>query len=75
MRQRCALKIHFEVDTQGFMTWTIRPINNQLQISKEEGHLDFTSGTAQQLHNKVCAFAGWPGTSASFILHDEASGK
>jgi methionyl-tRNA formyltransferase len=43
-------------------------------MSKEESQLDF-SLPAQQLHNKVRAFAGWPGTTASFTLVDEASGK
>ncbi len=38
-----------------------------LQMSKDEGALDF-SLPARQLHNKVRAFAGWPGTSATLWL-------
>ena len=44
------------------------------QLSKEEGLLDFSAHDAQVLHNKVRAFAGWPGTSARFTLQDEATG-
>jgi methionyl-tRNA formyltransferase len=43
-------------------------------MSKEEGQLDL-SQHAQQLHDKVRAFAGWPGTSAAFTLVDGASGR
>ena len=45
-----------------------------LQLSKEEGLLDFRVHDAQVLHNKVRAFAGWPGTSARFTLQDETTG-
>ncbi|KAG1663821.1 hypothetical protein FOA52_013386 [Chlamydomonas sp. UWO 241] len=44
------------------------------KLRKEDAALDFTSCTAQQLHNKVRAFAGWPGTTASFRVEEEASG-
>lgn len=30
--------------------------------------MDFASRSAQQLHNQVRAFAGWPGTSADFVI-------
>lgn len=43
-------------------------------MSKEEGALDFRQ-PAQVLHNKVRAFAGWPGTSASFVAHNEEGGR
>jgi len=37
------------------------------KISQEESLLDF-SEAAEQLHNKVRAFAGWPGTRGAFRL-------
>jgi methionyl-tRNA formyltransferase len=43
-------------------------------MSREEAQLDF-SQPAQRLHDKVRAFAGWPGTFAPFTLLDDASGK
>ncbi|PNH00463.1 Methionyl-tRNA formyltransferase, partial [Tetrabaena socialis] len=44
------------------------------QLTREESMLDFASGSAPELHNRVRAFAGWPGTSGRFLLVDEASG-
>ncbi len=43
-------------------------------MSKEEGILDF-SQPARTLHNKVRAFAGWPGTTAAFTIVDDAAGR
>lgn len=40
------------------------------KISKEEGRLSFTEN-ACIVHNKVRAFAGWPGTWADFLLFGE----
>lgn len=45
------------------------------KIGREEAALDFGSSSAQALHDRVRAFAGWPGTTASFELLDpEQSG-
>ncbi|PNH11865.1 Methionyl-tRNA formyltransferase [Tetrabaena socialis] len=44
------------------------------KLTREESMLDFASGSAPELHNRVRAFAGWPGTSGRFLLVDEASG-
>ncbi|GIL79318.1 hypothetical protein Vretimale_16514 [Volvox reticuliferus] len=44
------------------------------QLTREEAHLDFFSAPAAVLHNRVRAFAGWPGTSATFLVQDEATG-
>lgn len=43
------------------------------KVSKEESLLDFTQN-ARKLHNKVRAFAGWPGTAADLVIHDQDSG-
>lgn len=40
------------------------------KISKEEGRLTFTEN-ARIVHNKVRAFAGWPGTWGDFTLTNE----
>lgn len=40
------------------------------KIKPEEGLLDF-SKSATQLHNKVRAFAGWPGTKSRFLLNND----
>jgi methionyl-tRNA formyltransferase len=40
------------------------------KIKPEEGILDF-SLPALTLHNKVRAFAGWPGTKSNFTLNDD----
>ena len=40
------------------------------KIKPEEGLLDF-SQSALSLHNKVRAFAGWPGTKLSFTLNED----
>ena len=37
--------------------------------------LDFSAASALELHNRVRGFAGWPGTSAAFVLEDEATGE
>ena len=39
-----------------------------------EAELDFAGCSAQQLHNKVRAFFGWPGTWARFLLRGGDSG-
>ncbi|GIL58279.1 hypothetical protein Vafri_13359 [Volvox africanus] len=44
------------------------------QLTREEAHLDFSAAPAAVLHNRVRAFAGWPGTSATFHVQDEATG-
>lgn len=40
------------------------------KLSKDESRLTFTEN-ARVVHNKVRAFAGWPGTWGDFILTDE----
>eukprot|EP00983_Pelagomonas_calceolata_P084072 1156289-Pelagomonas_calceolata.AAC.5 len=45
-----------------------------MQLTREEAHLDF-SRPALSLHNTVRGFAGWPGTSASFVLRDKNTGE
>ena len=45
------------------------------QLTKEESILDLASHTALELHNRVRAFAGWPGTSIGLILEDEGAGE
>lgn len=44
-------------------------VSRAKKITPEEGLLDFTQ-TALVLHNKVRAFAGWPGTRAQFVVDD-----
>ncbi|GLI63252.1 hypothetical protein VaNZ11_006151 [Volvox africanus] len=44
------------------------------KLTREEAHLDFSSAPAAVLHNRVRAFAGWPGTSATFLVQDEYTG-
>ncbi|GIL58280.1 hypothetical protein Vafri_13359 [Volvox africanus] len=44
------------------------------KLTREEAHLDFSAAPAAVLHNRVRAFAGWPGTSATFHVQDEATG-
>ena len=43
------------------------------KLTKEEGRLNLRSSTAQELHDKVRAFAGWPGTSLSFVIESTES--
>jgi len=38
------------------------------KLSKSEGVLDFSSLSAQQAHNRVRAFKGWPGSSSTFVV-------
>ena len=40
------------------------------KMSKEEGELWFTEN-AVYAHNKVRAFAGWPGTTAEFVINSQ----
>lgn len=40
------------------------------KIKKEEARLDVRNMSATQAHNKVRAFAGWPGTFVPLLLHD-----
>ncbi|CAL5230019.1 g13462 [Coccomyxa viridis] len=47
-------------------------VSHASKIKKSEGQLDFREG-ARALHNKVRAFAGWPGTAATFQLEATAS--
>lgn len=42
------------------------------KLRKEEGFVNFASCEAAALHNKVRAFAGWPGTSATFDIGGES---
>ncbi|KXZ47585.1 hypothetical protein GPECTOR_34g744 [Gonium pectorale] len=49
-------------------------VTHAAKLSREEGLLDFSSSPAAALHNRVRAFAGWPGTSARLLLRDEATG-
>lgn len=44
------------------------------KLSKDEARLAFVE-SANIVHNKVRAFAGWPGTWGDFIVTDEATGK
>ncbi|KAF5829208.1 S-locus protein 8 [Dunaliella salina] len=44
------------------------------KLTREEARLDF-SRPALSLHNTVRGFAGWPGTSASFVLRDKDTGS
>ena len=58
-----------------FIVFSTASFDKISQLTKEEGALDFASHTAIQLHNKVRAFAGWPGTSARFALKDKETGE
>lgn len=40
------------------------------KLSVNESRIDFSASNALQVHNKVRAFAGWPGTWSSFIVGD-----
>ena len=40
-------------------------LTHAAKVSPEEGDLDFTKQSARECHNKVRAFAGWPGTKAT----------
>ncbi|CAN8075366.1 unnamed protein product [Agarophyton chilense] len=44
-------------------------VSHAAKLSKEESRLSFTEN-AVLIHNKVRAFAGWPGTWADFVLGD-----
>ncbi|CAK0784141.1 hypothetical protein CVIRNUC_007344 [Coccomyxa viridis] len=46
-------------------------VSHAAKIEKSEGQLDFTQ-SARVLHNKVRAFAEWPGTTAMFHLEAAA---
>jgi methionyl-tRNA formyltransferase len=43
-------------------------LTHAAKVSPEEGDLDFTAQTAAECHNKVRAFAGWPGTKATLKI-------
>ncbi|GFH07159.1 uncharacterized protein HaLaN_01920 [Haematococcus lacustris] len=43
------------------------------KLSKEDSPLDFFTCPAAELHNRVRALAGWPGTTARFSLVEESS--
>lgn len=61
------------VKTLAFKQW----VHHRLQIAKEESQLDFRQ-SALQLHNKIRAFAGWPGTFSTFVISsngDASSGQ
>ena len=45
-----------------------------MQLTREESYLDLSSLSARMLHNKVRAFAGWPGTRATLFLEDRITG-
>lgn len=38
------------------------------KLSKEEGMLDLLNHSAQELHDRICALATWPGASADFTI-------
>jgi len=40
-------------------------LTHAAKVSPEEGDLDFKKQSARECHNKVRAFAGWPGTKAT----------
>lgn len=44
------------------------------KMTKEEGLLDFSAESAQVLHNRVRALAGWPGCFATFKSADPETG-
>ena len=44
------------------------------KLSREEGYLKFSMSNATDCHNKVRAFAGWPGTYHSFRLIKNETG-
>jgi methionyl-tRNA formyltransferase len=44
------------------------------KLSKDEARLAFVE-SAVILHNRIRAFAGWPGTWGDFIVYDEAGGE
>lgn len=48
-------------------------LTHAAKVSPEEGELDFSKQSAVECHNKVRAFAGWPGTKAT--LKVKASGE
>ena len=43
-------------------------LSHAAKVSPEEGELDFTKQSALECHNKVRAFAGWPGTKATLKI-------
>lgn len=45
------------------------------QLSRQESFLDFGHSSAVACHNKVRAFAGWPGTRATFNIEDRLTGE
>ena len=53
-------------------------LTHAAKVSPEEGDLDFTKQSARECHNKVRAFAGWPGTKATLKVKppgDDAEAK
>lgn len=44
------------------------------KLSKHEARLSFTEN-ASRTHNKIRAFAGWPGTWAEFVVTDESTSE
>ena len=45
------------------------------QVHKDESLLEPNRCTAEELHNKVRAFAGWPGSHMEVVLKDLHTGK
>lgn len=45
------------------------------RMSKAESVLDFRTSSATECHNKVRAFAGWPGSHGAFVLRDMKENK
>jgi len=42
-------------------------VSHAAKMEKSDGVLDFASTPGSELHNKVRAYAGWPGTSATLV--------
>ena len=52
-------------------------LSHAAKVSPEEGDLNFAKQSARECHNKVRAFAGWPGTKATIKIQakDEIEAK
>lgn len=51
--------------------WTYHGMHGVLQMTKAEGCLDLAQG-AWQVHNRVRALVGWPGTRVKLLAEDGA---
>eukprot|EP00798_Chlamydomonas_sp_ICE-L_P013640 gene13642-19522_t len=45
-------------------------VTHAKKLDRQEGYLDFRLESAQALHNKIRAFARWPGTRVKLTLED-----